>query len=133
MILWRLKGCNSCLGDLVLEGDWWRCWQCGRYYRHALLKHVQSSLMEAEPLFAQGHPCAMSNTGCGRRTVRSIDSLVRRRTISDERWWARNRDVITYLDEGRTVREIGLMTGQDHRHVRVVREKLTELRAQFEG
>ena len=28
----QLKNCRKCLGDLVLDGDEWRCWQCGHYY-----------------------------------------------------------------------------------------------------
>jgi hypothetical protein len=27
-----LKSCRKCSGDLVLDGDEWRCWQCGQYY-----------------------------------------------------------------------------------------------------
>lgn len=28
----KLKGCGKCGGDLVLDGQDWRCWQYGRYY-----------------------------------------------------------------------------------------------------
>ena len=31
-MLCRLKECQKCRGDLVLDGEEWRCWQCGHYY-----------------------------------------------------------------------------------------------------
>ena len=31
-MLFRLNSCPKCGGDFVLDGDEWRCWQCGRYY-----------------------------------------------------------------------------------------------------
>ena len=30
--MYKFKDCAKCRGDLVLEGDEWRCWQCGTYY-----------------------------------------------------------------------------------------------------
>ena len=32
-MVFRLKSCQKCKGDLVLDGDEWRCCQCARYYR----------------------------------------------------------------------------------------------------
>ena len=29
---WSFKSCGKCNGDLCLEGDEWRCLQCGQYY-----------------------------------------------------------------------------------------------------
>tara|TARA_B100000315_G_scaffold249044_2_gene279697 strand:- start:889 stop:1098 length:210 start_codon:yes stop_codon:yes gene_type:complete len=31
-MLWSFKSCGKCGGDLVMEGDEWRCIHCGRYY-----------------------------------------------------------------------------------------------------
>ena len=31
-MLCLLKNCRKCSGDLVLDGEEWRCWQCGQYY-----------------------------------------------------------------------------------------------------
>ena len=28
----RFRSCRKCHGDLVLDGEDWKCWQCGRYY-----------------------------------------------------------------------------------------------------
>jgi hypothetical protein len=48
---------------------------------------------------------------------------------SEERWWDRNQELIQYLDEGRSVREISVLVGRSERQVRVVREQLNDLRA----
>ena len=31
-MLCRLKGCDRCTGDLVMDEAEWKCIQCGRYY-----------------------------------------------------------------------------------------------------
>ena len=31
-MLYQLKCCDRCKGDLVFDRDEWHCWQCGRYY-----------------------------------------------------------------------------------------------------
>ena len=31
-MLMNLASCYKCKGDLVYEGDEWRCLQCGKYY-----------------------------------------------------------------------------------------------------
>lgn len=31
-MLYKLKCCGKCDGDLTLDGDEWRCLQCGTYY-----------------------------------------------------------------------------------------------------
>lgn len=48
---------------------------------------------------------------------------------SDIRLRDRNRDVIRYLHEGRTVREISAIIGRGQRQIRVIRERLSDLRA----
>ena len=30
--MYKLKCCGKCEGDLTLDGDEWRCLQCGTYY-----------------------------------------------------------------------------------------------------
>ena len=54
--------------------------------------------------------------------------MVDAKNISDERWIARNQQVIAFLDEGRTVGEIALLTARGRRQIRVVREKLADLK-----
>ena len=48
---------------------------------------------------------------------------------SDDRWWQKNREVVQYLDEGHTVKEISGLVGQGERQIRVIRERLRDLRA----
>ena len=45
---------------------------------------------------------------CGRQ----INAVIRGMELGEERWWHRNRNVIAYLDEGRSVREISILTQQ---------------------
>jgi hypothetical protein len=52
---------------------------------------------------------------------------------SDERWWVRNANVIRYLDEGLPVREIALLVSRGERQIRVIRERLNDLRAGTEA
>ena len=35
-MLFRLKGCDKCGGDLSLNDGDWQCFQCGRYYYSAV-------------------------------------------------------------------------------------------------
>ena len=48
---------------------------------------------------------------------------------SDDRWWQKNREVVSHLDEGRTVKEISVLVGRGERQIRIIRERLNELRA----
>jgi len=61
---------------------------------------------------------------------RNINSVIRANTISEERWWAHNREIIVYLDQERTVTEIATLTSLGQRKVRAIKERLAEFRAQ---
>jgi hypothetical protein len=47
---------------------------------------------------------------------------------SEHLWWRRNRETIRLLDEGRTVREVAVLLSRGSRQIRVVRERLNDLR-----
>ena len=132
----RLKGCPKCRGDLVLDGDEWRCWQCGQYYYP---KPAVLDLPEEPPqqLMDSGLVSACEPGGRPRqrakRAPRNINSLIMAKDRSDRRWWRRNKELIQYLDEGRTIREISLMLVRGERQIRVVRERLQDLRAGKQG
>ena len=71
----KLKDCEHCQGDLVFEGDEWRCLQCGRnYYPKAQLLAQRNAIL------------------AWKRETRSVmvdqdtNSLVQSQTGSDERW-----------------------------------------------
>ena len=126
----KLKACRKCSGDLVLDGDEWRCWQCGRYYYpNPPVVDVPTYSQEAErPPSAIGLIAAVRGRG-RRRAPRDINSVIAAKDRSESRWRNRNQDVIRYLNEGRTVREISAIIGRGQRQIRVIRERLSDLRA----
>ncbi len=141
------KGCNKCGGDLVYDDGDWRCWQCGQYYSpksetptdrprfESLAESVQQPLNDSD----NNHQANESNgqdgvkkqqrRGYGARIARNIDSVIRAKKVSDERWWARNSQVIAHLDQGQSIREIAQLMGRGERQIRVIRERLIDLRA----
>lgn len=60
--------------------------------------------------------------------MRSINSLIASTSRSEFRWWYKNREVIAFLDEGRTVKEIASLINRGQRQIRVIRERLNDLR-----
>ncbi len=60
--------------------------------------------------------------------MRSINSVISSASRSEFRWWYKNRDIIAFLDEGRTVREIASLINRGQCQIRVIRERLNELR-----
>ena len=125
----KLKACPKCAGDLVLDSDEWRCWQCGQYYYpKPPLLDLAPNLPGAE-LTVTGSSRTISVQRCtGRRAARDINSVIAAKVRSEHRWWNRNRDVVRFLDEGRAVREISALIGRGQRQIRVIRERLNDLR-----
>ena len=124
MALWRLKGCERCMGDLVLALDEWRCCQCGHYYYPDL---PQTELLppQADPMGGSGRRRGRLRGGY---VERNINLVIRAQTISNERWWACNQQIVTYLDEGRSIQEISALTFKGMRQIRVARERLASIR-----
>ena len=128
-MLWLLKNCRKCSGDLILDGDEWRCWQCGQYY----YPMSESPDMLEEP----PNPEMVSAGGEGvlgearnrvRRSHRHLNSRIIARDRSDNRWWDRNRDVVKYLGQGLSVSEISGLVSHGERQVWIIRERLHDLR-----
>ena len=122
----QLKCCKKCQGDLVLDGEEWRCWQCGQYY--------YPPLREGEALEEPPNSVALSTESVPprrklRRSLRDINSAIAARDRSERRWWIRNLDIIRRLDEGNSVKDVATAVGRGPRQVRVVREKLYDLRS----
>ncbi len=128
-MLCQLKACRKCCGDLVMDGDEWRCWQCGQYYypKSPVLDVLQPSQGSGGALATQGG--AVPKRRRSRRSGRDINTVIAAKDRSESRWWNKNRDVIRYLDEGRTVREISNVIGRGQRQIRVIRERLNDLRS----
>ena len=127
----QLKSCHKCGGDLVLDGDEWRCWQCGQYYypkpARVDLPSRFTGQERSTPEFA-----AMASGGRRQpqsRSPRHVNSLIMAKIRSDDRWWRKNQEVVSYLDEGRTVKAISALVGRGERQIRIIRERLNELRA----
>lgn len=134
-MLCQLKCCSKCGGDLVLDGDEWRCWQCGQhYYPRRSVEALRDLLLETrrEPAAAslpverpKSHPPLRRAT----RTLRDVNSRIAARDRSDRRWWLKNMDIVRHLDEGKTVKEISSLVGRGQRQVRIVRERLYDMRS----
>ena len=129
-MLCLLKTCPKCNGDLVLDGDELRCWQCGQYYypKPGLLD------MPEEPpdpdLIAKDCEPGAASRGRPqmRRAPRNINSRIMSRDRSDHRWWVRNREIIRYLDQGLGVRVVSELVRRGERQIRIIRERLHDLR-----
>ena len=63
-----------------------------------------------------------------KRPVLSINTAIASAKHSEICWWYNNRDVIAYLDEGHTVKEIASLIDCGPRQIRVVRQRLNDLR-----
>ena len=141
-ILCYLKSCTKCGGDLILDEGYWRCWQCGQYYYRIRIRadngvgthfapfDLQDSdtAHHLDPGSEEVRPAKSRRQGYGARSARNIDAVIRAKRVSDERWWARNRQAIEYLDQGLSIREIAVLLHRGERQIRVVRERLTDLR-----
>ena len=128
-----LKSCWKCSGDLVLDGDEWRCWQCGHYYYpKLLLEQALLATRELKPapdrIWAEEKSWSIRGGQRG-RAARHINSVIGAKDRSDERWWVKNQAVIRYLDEGRSTGEVSSLVGRGERQVRIIRERLNDLRA----
>ncbi len=127
----HLKSCHKCGGDLVLDGDEWRCWQCGQYY-YPKPARVELPACPSAHEGLNGKFAATASNGQSqsrRRSPRDVNSLIRAKVRSDDRWWQKNRGIVQYLDEGRTIKEISGLIGRGERQIRIVRERLNDLRA----
>ena len=125
MICWRFKGCTRCSGDLVTEADIWVCFQCGRHYYPEVARPVEIP-QEFNSHLSGDHGGRRKRRPGGGIAGRNINSLVLAQQMSDERWWANNREIIAYLEEGRPVREIAGLTDRGSRLIREVRQKLAD-------
>jgi hypothetical protein len=114
-VLCQLKSCQTCNGDLVLDGHEWRCLQCARYHypRPAALDF----------LIELGAP-GRRRRG---RAPRDINLMIAAKGRSDQRWWLRNGEIIRRLEEGQSVAEVAMLMGRGQRQIRTVRERLKHL------
>ena len=129
-MLWSLKNCRRCGGDLARDEDAWRCWRCGHYH-YPPSPHPVEPPGEPRPAATPGD-ARVRRRAHGGMVGRNINAVIQAKRRSRERWWADNRQIITYLDQGHSVREIAALTLRGHRQIRTVRERLADLRVQSE-
>ena len=154
-MLCMLKNCSKCAGDLVLEDRDWRCVQCGKYYYGDTadpLMTIRPGQLSADAQAAtrngsarlDSRPTALLDTapaahtekaaprgqreGYRPRSPRNLNSLVEAKAAGEAKWWERNKQVIDYLEQGLSVGAISLLTARGPRQIRIVRERLADLR-----
>ncbi len=106
------------------DGDEWLCFQCGRVY------YPQNSPMDLQldaPGFERLDTAGESSPKV-RRSARHLNPMLKAIRFNDETWWTKNKTVIYHLDQGKKVREIAEIVGQGPRQIRVVRERLRDMR-----
>ena len=124
-MLYLFKGCGKCCGDLTLDGDEWRCFQCGRVY------YPQRSPIELipDPLAVTGEAGPERERPKIRRSARHLNPMLAATRSNEQQWWTKNKAVIHHLDMGKKIREISEIVGKGPRQIRVVRERLRDLRS----
>ena len=127
--IYKFKNCIKCRGDLVLDGDEWRCFQCGTYYYpNEPVMDLPQEELESEPDFdASDYDVNSRRVRVRRRNMPNINSVVKAKERSEIRWWTKNQDIIYRLKQGYTVREISELVGKGQRQVRGVQEQLNDM------
>lgn len=133
-MLYMFKGCGKCGGDLALSFDEWGCIQCGaRYYPKNSATDLQLDPVDVQQPVTVG---SSSNNADSevirpkiRRSARHLSPVLATTRFNEERWWNKNEEVIQHLDQGMKVREIAEIVGRGPRQIRVVRERLRDLRS----
>ncbi len=126
-MLYLFKGCGKCSGDLLMDTDEWRCFQCGRVYYPT--RPPEEQLLDRVAIQESAAIGADLDRPKARRSARHLNPVVAATRSNEERWWNKNRQVILHLDQGKKVREIAEIVGKGPRQIRVVRERLRDLRS----
>ena len=121
------KGCGKCEGDLLMDTDEWRCFQCRRVYCPARTPEEQ----QLDRTGFQESSAVSKDSGRPkvRRSARHLNPVVAASKANEEQWWNKNQQVIFHLDQGKKVREIAEIVGKGARQIWVVRERLRDLRS----
>jgi len=122
-----LTGCGRCGGDLLQDNDEWRCFQCGNVYYPEHSQLPLERAVAAQVNFAYNEDKGLLRPKV-RRSARHLSPDTTLTHFNEEQWWDRNQQVIQHLDQEMKVREIAEIVGRGPRQIRVVREKLRDLR-----
>ena len=119
-----IKGCGKYCGDLVQDCDEWSCFQCAHdYYPKGSIVDLQLDAADAEQTGV-----ADGERPVAHRSARLLNPMPGTTRFNEERWWDKSKTVIYHLDQGKKVRGISEIVGQGPRQIRVVRERLHDLR-----
>ena len=126
-MLYLFKGYGKCEGALLMDTDEWRCFQCRRVYYPARTPEEQQ--LDRTAFQGSSAVCEDSDRPEVRRSARHLNPVVAASKANEEQWWNKNQQVIFHLDQGKKVREIAEIAGKGPRQIRVVRERLRDLRS----
>ena len=134
-MLYIFKGCGKCCGDLAMSFDEWSCIQCGtRYYPKNTAIDLQLEPVNLQQPVNVGRSSGDADSEVTRpkirRSARHLNPVLANTKFNEERWWNKNQQVIQHLDQGMKVREIAEIVGRGPRQIRVVRERLRDLRSE---
>ena len=126
-MLYRFNSCNKCQGDLVLDGDEWRCWQCGTYYYpNEPVMDIPDEPVGPESVF-QRPDCDVKRRRVRARPKTNMNSVISAQQRSEIHWWIKNRDIVDRLEMGYSAREISELLGKGQRQIRGVQERLKDI------
>ena len=129
-MLYLFKGCGKCGGDLIQDSDEWRCFQCGHvFYPERAPTELQVKPLELERRELEFAQEEERERRIVRRSARHLNPDHEATRSNEEKWLKKNRQVIYHLDQGKKVREIAEIVGKGPRQIRVVRERLRDLRS----
>ena len=128
-MLCNFKGCSKCKGDLVLDGDEWRCWQCGTYYYpNEPVMDLPLEALQSDLVFqSEASDIIPRRVRARRRTMTNINSVIMAKERSENRWWNKNQEIIDRLKQGYSVRDISELVGKGQRQIRGVQERLKDM------
>ena len=128
-MLWKFKDCAKCRGALVLDGDEWRCWQCGTYYypHKPIMDLPPESEIAILTVQATDSEVRARRARTRKLTTSNVSARIVSKECSDQRWRKNNWTVISLLKEGHTVRDISESIGKGVRQIRSIQERLKDM------
>lgn len=102
MVHYCLKACSHCRGDLISEGDEWRCLQCSTIY-------YPVEILEIMNLPEGNHLTARSD-------------------LDTDRFYKKHKEVLGLFDAGLSSEEAAIVLGINPRSARRIREIYTDIK-----
>jgi len=104
-MLYQLKGCGRCGGDLLQDNDEWRCFLCGHVYYPERAQLQLEWVVVAQEGFISTEGGDRQRPKV-RRAARHLTPDTSATRFNEEKWWDRNQQIISHLDQGMKEREI---------------------------